>query len=143
MASSRTNGLMVGVTLLGGLLAGMAANKVLVELPAWQPVGVVQWASFTRTSDHGLGLILFPVIGGSALILTVAAAIAFHLDKAAPRSGAVSVYLAPVLAIIALLVTIFLLAPPRLSLAQAGDNAALLLPIFARVVWWWDIKAFL
>jgi hypothetical protein len=86
MASSRTNGLMVGATLLGGLLAGMAANKVLVELPAWQAVGVVQWANFTRTSDHGLGLTLFPFIGGGALILTVAAAIAIYLDRAAPRS---------------------------------------------------------
>jgi hypothetical protein len=143
MASSGTNGLLVGATLLGGLLAGMATNKVLVELPAWREVGVVPWASFTRASDQGLGLLLFPIIGGGALLLTVAAAVAFRLDRRAPRSGTVPVYAAPILAIAALLVTVFLLAPPRLSLAQAGNDIVELQRIFASVSLWWDIKALL
>ena len=143
MASPRTKALMVGATLLGGLLAGMSANKVLVELPAWQAVGVVQWALFTRASDQGVGLILFPVIGGGALILSVAAAVSFRSDRFARRSGAWAVYLAPFLAIIALAVTILLLAPPRLSVLQAGDDATVLQPIAASVARWWDVKAFL
>jgi hypothetical protein len=143
MASSRTNALAVGATLLGGALAGMAVNKTIVEMPAWGEVGVIPWASFTTASDQGLGLILFPIIGGSALLLTVAAAVAFHYDRTAPRSGAAPVYGAPILAIAALVATVFLLAPPRLSLAQAGGNAVELQRIFASVTRWWDIKALL
>lgn len=141
MASSTTNALVVGANLLGGLLAGMATNKVLVEMPAWAEVGVLSWASFTRAEDMGLGLILFPVIGGSALLLTAAAAAAFHFDRTAAQSGAVPVYAAVVLAVAALVVTVGLLAPPRLSLKQAGANVAELQ--HASVDRWWKVKALL
>lgn len=141
--ASLTKSLLVGATLLGGLLAGMATNKVLVEMPAWAEVGVIPWANFTRAEDTGLGLILFPVIGGSALLLTVAAAAAFHFDRTAPLSGAVPVYAAVVLAVAALIVTVGLLAPPRLSLKQAGTDIAELQQIFASVDRWWKVKALL
>jgi hypothetical protein len=141
--ASLTKSLLVGATLLGGLLAGMAANKVLVEMPAWAEVGAIAWASFTRTEDTGLGLILFPVIGGSALLLTVAAAAAFHFDRTAPQSGALPVYAAGVLAVAALIVTVGLLAPPRLSLKQAGTDLTELQQIFASVDRWWKVKGFL
>ena len=143
MASSTTNALVVGANLLGGLLAGMATNKVLVEMPAWAEVSVLSWTSFTRAEDMGLGLILFPVIGGSALLLTAAAAAAFHFDRTAAQSGAVPVYAAVVLAVAALVVTVGLLAPPRLSLKQAGANVAELQQIFASVDRWWKVKALL
>jgi hypothetical protein len=35
MASASTNAFAIGATVLGGLLAGPAVNRVLVELPAW------------------------------------------------------------------------------------------------------------
>jgi hypothetical protein len=143
MASAITKGLLVGATLLGGLLAGMAVNKVLIQIPAWEEPGVIPWANFTRATNLGLGLILFPVIGGSALLLTVAAAVAFRFDRARPRSGIVPVYAAVVLAIAAFIVTVCLLAPPRLSLKPAASSAADLQLIFASVTRWWGVKALL
>jgi hypothetical protein len=38
-------------------------------------------------------------------------------------------------------VTVGLLAPPRLSVTQAGNNIAELQPIFASVARWWAVKA--
>jgi hypothetical protein len=35
MASTSTNAFAIGASVLAGLLAGPAANRVLVELPAW------------------------------------------------------------------------------------------------------------
>jgi hypothetical protein len=35
MASASTNAFAIGATVLSGLLAGPAVNRVLVELPAW------------------------------------------------------------------------------------------------------------
>jgi hypothetical protein len=143
MTNSLTRGTLIGATVLGGLLAGMAANKVLVQLPAWGEAGVAGWATFTRTSDQGLGLALFPAIGAGALLLSIAAAVVFHFDRSAPRAGRVPIYLAPLLAIVALAVTILLLAPARLGLAQAAANISELQQLFVRVVRWWDVKALL
>lgn len=141
MASSTTNGLAIGAALLGGLLAGMAVNKVLVQMPAWGEVGQSAWANFTLTADQGLGLILFPAIGGGALISAVGAAVSFHFDPTAPRSARVPVYAAPTLAVAALSVTLVLLAPPRLGLAEAADSGAGLQQTFAIIARWWELKA--
>jgi hypothetical protein len=141
MVTSLIKGFAVGATLFGGLLAGMAANKVLVELPAWREVGVIPWTNFIRAEGQGLGLILFPAIGGCALLLTIAVAVAFRFDRTAPRSAAVAVYAAAVMAIAAFIVTVGLLAPSRLSVTQAGNNVAALQHIFASVVRWWGVKA--
>jgi hypothetical protein len=138
-----TKGFVVGATLFAGLLAGMSANKVLVQLPAWAEVGVLPWANFTQTADQGLGLILFPVIGGVALLLTVAAVIAFHRDRTAPRSGARPINTAAVLAITALIVTVVLLAPSRLGLSRAAGNVVELQRLFASVTRVWQLKALL
>ncbi len=53
------------------------------------------------------------------------------------------VYAAVVLAVAALIVTVGLLAPPRLSLKQAGTDIAELQQIFASVDRWWKVKALL
>ena len=87
MPSTTTRQLAIGATLFGGLLAGMAANKVFVQMPAWSNTGVVAWAEFTRTSDAGLGLILFPAIGGAALICTVGTAIGFRVARICSTSS--------------------------------------------------------
>jgi hypothetical protein len=143
MASSTTNGLAVGSALLGGMLAGMAVNKVLVQMPAWGEVGQSAWMNFTLTADQGLGLLLFPTIGGGALISAVGAAVSFHFDPRAPRAAKVPVYAAPTLAVAALIVTLVLLAPPRLGLAGAGNSGPGLQQTFAIIVQWWELKAFL
>jgi hypothetical protein len=140
---SRIGALAVGASLLGGLLAGMAANKVLVELPAWAEVGATAWATFSRATDNGPQRWLFPVIGGGALLLTVATAVAFHFDRTPRQASRGPVYLAAVLAVVALLETVFLLAPPRLGLVGAGHDLGKLQSLLTELILWWDVKAFL
>jgi hypothetical protein len=140
-ASSRA--VLVGATLFGGALAGPAAIRVLVHLPAWRETGVVAWADFTRAADLGAGRIVYPAIGLTALLFAVAAAISYRFDRTLPRAGAALAYAAAVLAIAALIVTGRLLAPVTLSLVHMPDDPARLGPLFDSVVQWWDVKALL
>jgi hypothetical protein len=55
MASSVTKGLAVGAALFGGILAGVTANRALVQLPAFERIGVIPWANLTRAENHGIG----------------------------------------------------------------------------------------
>jgi hypothetical protein len=64
-----TKSLAVGAILLGGLLAGVTADRALVQMPAWERIGVIPWANFTRAENHGIGSIFYLVIGLIALPL--------------------------------------------------------------------------
>lgn len=141
MGSSMTRGLVVGATLLGGMLAGVAADRTLIQLPAWRHVGTDAWISFTREADLDRGLILYPAQGLSALVLSVAAAVAFYFDQVSPRSAGAPIYGAALLAIFALLVTRFMLAPDMLSLRHIGNDATVTQAVFSRIESWWAVKA--
>jgi hypothetical protein len=143
MASSLTKSLIVAAALFGGLLAGPAVNKVVVQIPAWQEVGVLPWKNFTRAADLRAGLILYSSIGLAALSLTVGAAIAFRFERASLRPGATAVYGAAAVAVIAVIVTVRLLAPEMLSLRQMADDAGEAMRIFASTARWWEVKALL
>src|SRR6266540_4680683 len=90
-----TRGLLIAATLLGGILAGGNVNRNLVHMPAWRQVGSLAWAAFSRHADLSLnGMILYPLEGMGGAVLTVAAALAYHFDRTAPRAAAVPIYLA-------------------------------------------------
>jgi hypothetical protein len=59
-------------------------------MPAWRYVGA--WATYSRKADLGHGLIWYPLVAIGGASLTIAAALAFHSDKTAPRSAAVPMY---------------------------------------------------
>jgi hypothetical protein len=58
----------VSATLANGLLAGGDVDRWLVGMPAWQSVGVLGWANYSRLADLGNGFVLYPIlaIGGTA-----------------------------------------------------------------------------
>jgi len=68
MASSATKGLSLGAALFGGLQAGVTANRAFVLLPAWERLGVIPWANFTRAENVGIGALFYPVLGLAALL---------------------------------------------------------------------------
>jgi hypothetical protein len=137
MASSITKRLAAGATLFGGLLAGVTANRALVQTPAWDRVGVIPWATFTRAENTGVGAVFYPAIGLAALGLTVAAAIAFRSDRAARGLRSFPIYSAAVLAIAAAVITRAALVPALFGLSAAGNDAAELQLIFAST-WRWS-----
>jgi hypothetical protein len=67
---------------------GSFVSRSVVEMPAWQRVGPFAWATFSRQADLGNGEVLYPVFGIGSTVLAVALAIAFRLNRNAPRSAA-------------------------------------------------------
>ena len=51
-------------------------------MPAWEHIGLVPWANFTRAENAGVRLIFYPTLGFADLLFTLAAAAAFRLDPA-------------------------------------------------------------
>lgn len=107
-------------------LSGSGMNRVLVEMPAWQHVGPLAWAAFSRWADMGAnGLFLYPFekIGGTTF--SVAAAIIFFANRQRlPRDGALPIYGAALFAIGSLLATTQA-APLMMSTVHLNDAASL------------------
>jgi hypothetical protein len=121
MTSAVTIGLTVAATALGGVLAGGSLDRAAVQLPAWRRVGAEAWATFSREADLRVGVALYPVIGIGAPISSLAAAVAFFLGGATPRSAAVPFFAAVALSAGHLLAT-SRAAPNMLRLRQLGDD---------------------
>ena len=73
--------LILAATVLTGLLAGISLDKAIVQLPARHRMGVIGFAAFSRANDLGAGLIAYPVLGISAALLTISAALAAFFDS--------------------------------------------------------------
>jgi len=136
MASSMTQRLAVGAALFGGLLAGVTANRAVVQMPAWERIGVLSWACFTRAENHGIGMVFYPVLGLAALLFTVATAIAFRFDRKARDLRAGPIYAAAALAITWAVVTRAVLVPALSSLGDVGTSAAEVRRIFLHYATW-------
>ncbi len=140
MAPSTTKILTAGAALFGGLLAGVTANRALVELPAWQLLGAVSWADFTRAENHGVGSFFYLVVGFFALASTIATAIAIRLDRSMRGLRAFPAYAAALLAILYGVITRAILVPAAFRLRTAGNNSAEIRQIFESVARWWGIN---
>src|SRR6266699_1075241 len=85
LAPSRTGGLLLGSVFVAAFFHGMLAsglNRTLVDMPAWQRVGAPAWAEFSCRADMGTaGLILYPLEGIGGAVLSILAAIVFHLRR--------------------------------------------------------------
>jgi hypothetical protein len=136
MVSSMTRGLAVVAALSTGLLAGVTVNRALVQLPTWERIGLIPWANFTRAENVGLESVFYPVLGLAALLLTLAAAIAFRLDRGTRGSRGFPIYSAAVLVVAWAVVTRGVLVPAMFSLRVAGNDTIELQGIFLTVVRW-------
>ena len=140
MASAVTVGFVVAATAVNGLLAGLNVDRLIVQMPAWEEVGALAWATYSREADLGNGLILYSLEGIGGAILTIAAAVAFYFDRAAPRSAAVPIYAAVALVVGGLLATTQA-APIMLSLREIGDDPVALQRAFEGFARWGTVRA--
>lgn len=140
MASPVTVGFVVAATAVSGLLAGVNVDRLIVQMPAWEEVGALAWATYSREADLGNGQLLYPLEGIGGAILTVAAAVAFYFDRAAPRSAVVPIYAAVALVVGGLLATTQA-APNMLSLRQIGADPAALQRAFDGFNQWGTVRA--
>jgi hypothetical protein len=135
--AKRTWILIVGATVLHGILAGVTVDRTLVGLPAWQEVGVVAWANYSRSADLGNGLVLYPGLAIGGALLSLGAALSLIWQPTRPRSVATTVYLTVALSLAGLLLT-FKAAPFMLSLQTiANEDVAHLQQAFDGF-WFWE-----
>jgi hypothetical protein len=135
-----SRGLLIAATLLGGVLAGDNVDRNLVHMPAWHQVGALAWAAFSRHADLSLnGMILYPLEGIGGAILTIAAALAYHFDRSAPRGAAIPIYLAAGLVLGGMLATTQA-APIMLSLRHLGDDPVALQRAFDGFEFWGRVR---
>lgn len=137
---SLTLGLIVGATVVDGLLAGLNVDRVFVQNPAWRKVGTGAWAAYSRHADLGAGLVLYPLEAVGGALLTVAGAVAFHFDGSAARSASLPIHLAVVLVIGGLLSTVAA-APKMLSLRRIGDDPRAIESAFVGFKRWGNVRA--
>src|SRR5260221_1691311 len=62
-------------TAANGLLAGLNTDTGLVKLPARRRIGAVAYATFARGNDLGNGLLVYPLLGIGAALLTLLATV--------------------------------------------------------------------
>ena len=65
-----------------GLLSGSQdVDTALVKLPARRRIGAVAYATFARGNDLGNGLLVYPLLGVGAALLTVLATALAYVDR--------------------------------------------------------------
>src|SRR5436190_4165231 len=111
----------VSATLANGLLAGGDVDRWLAGMPAWQAVGILAWANYSRSADLGNGFVLYPILAIGGALLSLAAAVIFVREGKHERVLAIPVYAAAALAAAGLLMT-FKAAPFMLSLRHIGNE---------------------
>lgn len=141
MTGSVTRWVVIAATVLGGLLAGMAGDRAVVQLPAWQQLGVASWGAFTRQADLGRGLILYPAIGLGAMVCSILAATLLILDRRLSQGAQFPAGAAALLAVMAFAVTRWAIVPHVLPLRGTPRDPAALSAAFQSVRRWWGLKA--
>lgn len=126
-------------TAVNGLLAGLNMDTALVKLPARKRIGVIAYAAFARGNDLGNGLIVYPLLGVSAALLTLLATALAYVEHSRME----------LLLILSLASAFSLLhtfattraAPVMLSLKNAPDDEAILSARLGRFARWHAIRA--
>jgi hypothetical protein len=112
--------LIIAATVVVGLF-GSLLDRAAVATPAWRDLGVQAWANYSRHADLHNGLIVYSIGGISCWALVFAAALAYRLDRSAPRQAGLPIYLAAVAAIGAIVTTI-VAAPVMMHVGQLSDT---------------------
>src|SRR5437764_8788675 len=112
--------LIVLATFMDGIFAGIAVQKVFVELPARKTIGALAFARYARASDMGNGLYVYPALAiGGMLLKVLIYILALRADD--PPQVIVPIGLA-VAFNIGVLVTTAFAAPQLLRLRRAQDD---------------------
>ncbi|MGZ4906365.1 MAG: hypothetical protein ACXV5T_06460 [Halobacteriota archaeon] len=98
-------------------------------MPAWRKVGARGWAAYSRHADLENGLFLYPTLAIGGAVFTIAAAISFQFDVAAPTSVALPLYVSVALVLGGLLATVKA-APIMMSVGRIGEDTSALQTAF-------------
>ena len=111
-------------------------DRGLIATPAWEQLGAVSWAAYSREADLGNGLVVYPVVGILPTVLALAAAVSHRLDRrSARRSASLPIYLTA-LFMLGVIATTLIAAPIMLGVDDLGDDPAALQDAFDRFTVW-------
>jgi len=126
-------------TAVNGLLAGLNVDTALVKLPARRRIGAVAYATFARGNDLGNGLVVYPLLGIGAALLTVLATAVAYIERS-PMEVLLLLSLASLLSILHTFATTRA-APVMLSIKDTPDDEALLTAKLDRFARWHTVRA--
>jgi hypothetical protein len=73
--------LIASASAINGWLSGLNMDTALVKLPARRRIGAVAYATFARGNDLGNGLVVYPLLGIGAVLLTVLATAVAYIER--------------------------------------------------------------
>ena len=131
--------LMILATAMNGLLSGLNVDTALVKLPARRRIGAVAYATFARGNDLGNGLVVYPLLGvGAALLTVLATALAYIVHS--PIEVLLPLSIALLLSLLHSFATTRA-APVMLSIKDAPNDEALLASKLDRFARWHTVRA--
>ena len=131
--------LMILATAINGLLSGLNVDTALVKLPARRRIGAVAYATFARGNDLGNGLVVYPLLGvGAALLTVLVTALAYIVHS--PIEVLLPLSLALLLSVLHSFATTRA-APVMLSIKDAPNDEALLASKLDRFARWHTVRA--
>jgi hypothetical protein len=125
-------------TAINGLLSGLNVDTALVKLPARRRIGAVAYATFARGNDLGNGLVVYPLLGIGAVLLTVLATVIAYLERS-PLEVVLPLSLASLLSLVHTFATTRA-APVMLSLKDAPNDEAILTTKLDRFARWHAVR---
>jgi hypothetical protein len=126
-------------TAINGLLSGLNLDTALVKLPARRRIGAVAYATFARGNDLGNGLVVYPLLGVGAALLTVLATALAYVQRSRVEV-LVLLSLASVLSLLHTFATTRA-APVMLSIKEAPDDETILAAKLDRFARWHAVRA--
>jgi hypothetical protein len=126
-------------TAANGLLAGANTDTALVKLPARRRIGAVAYATFARGNDLGNGLVVYPLLGIGAVLLTVLVTVVAYIERS-PIEVLLPLSIASLLSLLHTFATTRA-APVMLSIKDAPDDQAILTAKLDRFARWHAVRA--
>ena len=117
---SVTGTLIIAATVVSGLFS-FGLDRALVATDAWRHLGVQAWADYSRHADLENGLVVYPIGAILCWALVFAAALAYRLDRSAPRQVGLPIYLAAAGAVGAIITTT-VAAPVMMHVGELSDT---------------------
>jgi hypothetical protein len=125
-------------TFIHGLGAGLCFDVSLVKLPTRHRIGIIPYANFARGNDLGNGIIVYPIIGGSGLLIIFATTILAYIREQ-PSSILYPLYISTLATILASFGTAKA-APIMLNLKNTPNDEQLLKQKLDRFARWHNFR---
>ena len=131
--------LIASASAINGWLSGLNMDTALVKLPARRRIGAVAYATFARGNDLGNGLVVYPLLGIGAALLTVLATAVAYIERS-PMEVLLLLSIASLLSLLHTFATTRA-APVMLSIKDAPDDQATLTAKLDRFARWHAVRA--